>query len=253
MVEVYESSGLTGTTYKQADAKHPMTGYYLTKQELIRKDADIGAAKYEAKEVKRNAQSEIEYAQREASSKVSAAYDETYKKIEEIQNESNKQLGDLIDRLEQEMRLNHNLKRIAVERANKARNMDKHDKGYLILNWQPFHYKRTVKEGRSTEVREYDFYKITIQTPWDCSLSEGEIDYLVMSAISDNDLIVCDKKLKWFENNRPLDIAIDNRGDNETIILQRQYRSNVKEGFWEVTLVTTFEPIVTEKHRKRYS
>lgn len=256
MVEVYENSGLTGTTYKPSDAKHPMTGYYLTEQELRRKDADIGAANYDAKEAKRKAKDEIARAQGSAASQIREAQEEANKKVSEIKEAALRKIQELEAQIEHERALNENLKRVATERANKARNINKHDKGYLVLNWQPFHYKRTIKEGRSTAVQEFDFYKITVQTPWDCSLPEGQIEKLVLEAINEGTLKITNvESIKWFKRNISLDAAIGSIGedDENSLILNRQYRSNAKDGFWEVTFVTNFEPTVAAKHRKKYS
>lgn len=255
MVGVYENSGLTGTTYKQADAKHPRTGYYLTEQELRQKNDEIEDATHTANETKRKAQAEISKAKERASLQVKEAKEEAERSIEKVREDAQKKIYELMARIEHEQSLNENLKRVATERANKARHMDKHDEGYLILNWQPFHYKRTVRDGKNTEVQEFDFYKMSIQTPWDCSLPESIIDKLVMEAILEGKLRLSTKtEFTWYKKNLTLDMGIDymDEGEKKPLILNRQYRSNVKEGLWEVTLITDFEPSVAAKHRKKY-
>ena len=190
MIEVFESNGLTGTAYRPLDGKHGMTGYYLTEEEMRRKDAEVSSAKYNANEAKRKAKDEAE------------------KSINNIKTRANQIINDLKAQLAHEKSLNENLKRVATERANKARNLDKHDRGYLVMNWQPFHYKRTIKNGRTTTVYEYDFYKITIQTPWDCSLPESNIDRLVIEALEDDTLMITNASdINWFKNNVTLDVA----------------------------------------------
>lgn len=155
--------------------------------------------------------------------------------------------------VEQERKLNENLRRIATERANKARNMDKHDPGYRILSWQPFPYKRIIRNGRKTEEKRYNLYKITIQTPWDCSLPEDQIDRLVMESVKKGELTIeSGTKYQWYTQNVGLDLALDGLGENEHLVLNRQYRANGKEALWEATFVTTFEPSIVEKHRFKY-
>ena len=254
MIEVFESNGLTGTAYRPLDGKHGMTGYYLTEEEMRRKDAEVSSAKYNANEAKRKAKDDIDRANRNAASQVKSAQDEAEKSINNIKTRANQIINDLKAQLAHEKSLNENLKRVATERANKARNLDKHDRGYLVMNWQPFHYKRTIKNGRTTTVYEYDFYKITIQTPWDCSLPESNIDRIVIEALEDDTLMITNASdINWFKNNVTLDVAIDNVGDNEHMIMHRQYKSNVKDGFWEVTFTTNFEPTIIAKHRKKYA
>lgn len=254
MIEVYESNGLTGTAYRPLDGKHGMTGYYLTEEEMRFKDAEVSSAKYNANEAKRKAKDDIDRANRNAASQVKNAQDEAEKSINDIKNKANKIINDLKAQLAHEKSLNENLKRVATERANKARNIDKHDKGYLVMNWQPFYYKRTVKNGRTSTVYGYNLYKITIQTPWDCSLPEADIDRLVLEALHDGTLKITNiSGIQWWNNNITLDSAIEGTEEGEHNILHRQYKSNAQNGFWEVTFTTNFEPTVAAKHRKKYA
>ena len=85
-------------------------------------------------------------------------------------------------------------------------------------------------------------------------MPESNIDRLVIEALEDDTLMITNASdINWFKNNVTLDVAIDNVGDNEHMIMHRQYKSNVKDGFWEVTFTTNFEPIIIAKHRKKYA
>ena len=156
---------------------------------------------------------------------------------------------------EHEKSLNQNLIRVATERANKSREREKTDNGYIVISWQPFHYKRTYKTGyRATEVKYYLYYKITVQTPWDCSIPRKEVDRLVLEAMYNKELNLADGMDIYHYDNMDieLDDAIDGEQEGQTLVLTRQYRCDGKAGLWEVTFTANFEPIIPEKHRVKY-
>ena len=225
----------------------------LTREEYSRMAAERDMAVRERDEAEDRELQNREKVKKEAQKKI----EEHEKRCQEIVRKNNEQNTETIRKLrkqvEHEKKLNTNLLRVATERANKARERDKHERGYLLLNWQPWRYRRIIKyPNGKTEEKYYNFYKVTIQTPWDCSLPEEQIENLVVEAIKENELEISDKSIGYFTENHNMDEIMDKIEGGEHMVLHRQYRSNVKDGLWEVTLTTTFEPIVLEKHRVKY-
>lgn len=128
------------------------------------------------------------------------AQNKALKEIEEIQQDAKKQIADyqtiinnLQEQINDEKNLNQNLIRIAIERANKSRKMNKNENGYLLLESQSFHYKRTLIKGKK-KVESYDLHKIIVQTPWDCSLPEKIVDNLLKEALENGTLKITNEK-----------------------------------------------------------
>lgn len=173
--------------------------------------------------------------------------------LSDERNMSAAKISELKEQVAHEKTLNNNLRRIATERANKSRKLNKHDNGYLILSWQPYSYKQSVKGKKSIET--HYLYKLIVQTPWDCSLSEKQIDHLITEDVNNNILKISEQSgIKWCTPN-DLDSAIASMKEcsrEENVILFRQARSNGRTGLWEVTFITNFEPVLAEKHRIRY-
>lgn len=230
-----------------ADNKHEGTHLLLSKEEYDELHRKIEDLEEELGRV-------IEREERNAQ----IAQNKALKEIEEIQQDAKKQIADyqtiinnLQEQINKEKNLNQNLIRIAKERANQSRKINKNENGYLILECQSFHYKRTLIKGKK-KVESYDLYKITVQTPWDCSLSEKIVDYLLKEALENGTLKITNETINWFESSLDLDTALDFVDDNEKIILVRQYKAKGKTGLWEVTLITNFEPMILEEHRIKY-
>lgn len=225
----------------------------LTHDEYI----DILTQKDKAEMDKVRAQKHAEDIKKDAERKVAKrakeAEERAEKEIRDTKEEVDRTIQKLQKMIEHERSLNKNLRRIATERANKSRHLDKNDEGYMVLNWQPFEYRQVVKNGRKTEVILHNLFKITIQTPWDCSLPEEQIDRLVTEAMHEKALVITDDPhFTWYLRNVNLTKGIESMREDTSMILTRQYRSNVKEGLWEVTLITNFEPVLMERHRSKY-
>lgn len=234
-----------------ADNKHEGTHLLLSKEEYDELHRKIEDLEEELDRV-------IEREERNAQ----IAQNKALKEIEEIQQDAKKQIADekekyqtiihnLQEQINNEKNLNQNLIRIAIERANKSRKINKNENGYLILECQSFHYKRTLIKGKK-KVESYDLYKITVQMPWDCSLPEKIVDNLLKEALRNGTLKITNEKISWFESSLDLDTALDFVDENEKIILVRQYKAKGTTGLWEVTLITNFEPMILEEHRIKY-
>lgn len=260
MIEVYEYDRKTHFIYKPADDSHPSTGYYLTKEEYDSLTREIRSAEFkehEAKSIieklKETHKSEI----RQLKENHSVSMDELRYDIEskyetELFNAQEK-IQKYKKAAEKEAELNRNFKRIARERANKKRNVNKHDPGYLILNWKPTTYNYKNDEGSS----QIQLYMITIQTPWDCSLSLEEVDKLVVDDMQQSHIYMLPNggTIYFLQNislDKAIECAVENEYDFNRIILTRKYQSNVKSGLWEVAFITGFEPTINEHHRKTY-
>lgn len=261
MIDIHEDKHKHYSTYKTADDKNPVTGYYLT------------IAEYN--EIKNNL-SLVQYNERQAKSKLKELEDKHKSELDKIKEKYYIQLDIAKSDIESEYRtelmaeqekriqiqksadteaeLNRNLKRIARERANKKRNINKHEPGYYFLDWKP----TTYQLRNTAEPVTIPLYIINIQTPWDCSLSLSEVDKLVTNDILDETLHLTDKHDVGILNQKDLtldaaiEIIIENNCSITQFLLTRKYRSNVKTGLWEVALCTGFEPNVNEKHRKNY-
>lgn len=261
MIEVYEYDRRTYSVYKPADATHPATGYYLTSEELENIQSELRKTKLHKMELQTKLDQLRESHETEIQSlkdsyeislgKARHYYESQYAADELLKEKREKQSYKKAAEIESEF--NRNFKRIAKERANKKRNINKNESGYLILNWKPTIY--TLREnGESTK---FQLYMINIQTPWDCSLSLEVVDKLVIDDIHNkSSLILRNTNIGIFIVQMSLDEAINTATKNEydisNLILTRNYQSNVRTGLWEVTFITGFEPIINEQHRKTY-
>lgn len=239
------------TGWHLADNKHEGTHLLLSQEEydeLLRQKQEL--------------EKEVEKVTNREKINVRKAQKKALKEIEEIQQDAKKQIADekekyqtiiynLQEQINNEKNLNQNLLRIAKERANKSRKISKNENGYLVLECQSFHYKRTLIKGKK-KVESYDLHKIIVQTPWDCSLPEKIVDNLLKEALENDTLKITNEKIDWFESSPDLDSALDSVDENEKIILVRQYKAKGKTGLWEVTLITNFEPMIVEEHRIKY-
>lgn len=260
MIKVYEYKHKKYEVYKPSDESHPSTGYYLTKEEYENLQSELSKYRLHAFEletkldqIKKAHESEI----RQLKENYAVSLDDAHTELEskyatELYNEYNEKII-YKKQAEAESELNRNLKRIARERANKKRNLDKKDSGYLIMNWKPITYQLKNDD----EIVTIPLYTISVQTPWDCSLSLKEVDALICKDIADGILHISQNDDGFlFVYNLSLPDAINSTINNnqpiENMILTRKYFSNVKTSLWEVTFTTGFEPIVDEKHRKIY-
>ena len=147
-----------------------------------------------------------------------------------------------------EFDLNKNLRLVAKERENKARKIPKKGNAYIIIDKQ----RKGLTIKTKDEEYKKDVYYTKILTPWDCSLSEDKVDRLVLHDISNGDLHIGDKYN--YTKDNPTKISIDMLKDTQKAILQRIYRANARDGFWELTIVTNFETEIDPKHRtSRYA
>ena len=159
----------------------------------------------------------------------------------------------LLRQVEVEKEHNRNLIRIARERANRKSGADKSSSGYWILKWRPTKYSDRTSKGIT--YNELKLYSITFQTPLDCSLPLNIVDQNVQTALEDGLIVLNEERnYMWYEDlyNTVKKCAFELRDTSDKIIIERRYMSNVKQGFWEVELITNFEPRVTEKNRQQY-
>ena len=242
------------------DEKGTATHIRLSVDEYDKLKREIAVADAGKRDAEEKARKQINKAIISAEEGIEKAKKESEGKLESIKKKYSAEIRELRKQVEHEKKLNENLLRVATERANKARKIDKHEKGYLALSWQPFQYKRTIKKGKNTIVERHELYKITFQTPWDCSFPEEQVDRIVKKNLKSSELIVTNgQEIHWFNENLDLDTAIDTvqnqKQENDEIhdmILTRQYRADVRLGLWEVTFITNVEPTVNEKHRTKY-
>lgn len=183
--------------------------------------------------------------------------------------------------LEKQMNLNHNLKRIARERANSDRGITpkkEHD-GYLVLSsrqWkEKYMYDLTEEEYKAlpddfrrkhgypcSEQRTADTWKSIIQTPYDASIPINQIgpiieeDDLWNGGVLDD--IGCSKKLRTEFNGTYHEFGEDENGYRINGLYRWVYHANYKSGFWELEIYTTKSlrvpphrrPVVKSKKRK---
>jgi len=256
MINVYEYKHRNYSVYKPADESHPSTGFYLTKEEYENLIRELRLAKYmqsEAETKLEDLKESHELEIKELIEKFNSEYKLACQNAEaEIQEQLHKEQSAKM-RYQQiaktESELNRNFKRIARERANKNRKINKNEPGYLFISWNPFTYQ-LKNNGSSSSV---PLFTVNIQTPWDCSFSLEEVDRLVLSDVYHKNLILSkDLAVEFYIENISLDEALQSEDNIDKLILTRKYRSNVKSGLWEVTFITGFEPIVVEKHRIKY-
>ena len=260
MINIHEDKRKHYSTYKPADDKNPVTGYYLTIDEYKEMENNLSLAQYEERQAKSKIK-ELEDSHKSEIIKIKERYqiqlNEARSDIEgeyykELLEEHNKRLA-CQESAKIDSDLNRNFKRIARERANKKQNTNKHEPGYLFISWNP----TTCQLKSNNEPITIPLYIINIQTPWDCSLSLADVDYLTANDIADRTLTILNSSgVSYFEKNVSLEEAVDaylnNNNNSINCILTRKYKSNAKTGLWEVTLYTTFEPTIDAKHRKNY-
>lgn len=195
--------------------------------------------------------------------------EKTAQKMFELQKEANAKIKSALDakeaaeeQLQNQRELNINLKRIARERANAARNITPkktHD-GYLVLSSRQWteHYMCELSEEefaeRSVEFRNsHSFpclehktaqvWKSILQTPFDASIPL----YNIQELIEENDLwnkgilkdIGC-TQMNESSINGYYQVFTQKEGSKECNGLYKwSYIANFKSGFWEMELYTT--------------
>lgn len=164
--------------------------------------------------------------------------------------------------LAKQINLNHNLKRIARERANSDRGITpkkEHD-GYLVLSsrqWKErYMYDLTEEEYKAmpdefkrkhsypcSEQRTADVWKSVIQTPYDASIPIGQIgpiiemdDLWVGGILAD---LGCVKMLESEYNGIYDDFGINEDGYGINGLYKWVYVANYKSGLWEMEIFTT--------------
>lgn len=247
MVEVYENAGITGTSYKPADAKHPMTGYYLTEQELRRKDADIGAANYEAKEAKRDAKSKIDYAKGQAASEIREAKENAAAQIDAMRIK----LEAAEAEIDRQKNLNRNLLRITRERANAKRGLQpkKEHSGYRFSS--KIMQIKTICDHDKKEGAIYtDVWTATIETPYDASIPIHQIKDQIFDDLRDDGGIFDELYItSWvYKENGDLwkgtyaeamESAKEFDQEGKNILFDYKMMANTKTKLWEIQITTT--------------
>ena len=170
---------------------------------------------------------------KEESQKLLCAANEEYeKKCDILQRGSQIREARLQAEIEAQHSLNRNLKRIARERANKARKINKHDSGYIMQKLQSYYIKGHNGKNK--------LYRVLIQTPWSISLEEEDVDTLVKDSIVKKELVLTDAfEYIWDANDKDLMTVNDCEIPK---ILNRSYQANGRRGYWEVVFITNFEP-----------
>lgn len=186
--------------------------------------------------------------------------------------------------LERQINLNHNLKRIARERANADRGITpkkEHD-GYLVLSsrqWkEKYMYDLTEEEYKEmpddfrrkhsypcSDQRIADAWKSIIQTPYDASIPINQIGPI----IEHDDLLHggilmdlnCQQMSSREFNGEYADFGTNDEGYDINGLYRWAYVANYKSGFWEIEIYTTKslrvpphrrpEPVGRKKQKKQ--
>lgn len=207
-------------------------------------------------------------AEQETKEKLQYFKEKSTHKMFELQKEANAKIKSALnakeiaeEQLQNQIELNENLKRIARERANAARNITPkktHD-GYLVLScrqWtehylhklseeeyaeKPVEFKRTHSYPCS-EYRTAQVWKSLLQTPYNSSLALSSIK----TVIEENDLweqgileeLSC-PRMNESSINGYYQKFTDQDGVEVNGLFRWNYIANFKSGFWEMELYTT--------------
>ena len=203
-----------------------------------------------------------EQTQKDADRRVAAA--------QKAQNDAENRAEYAESELERQRNLNNNLKRIARERANQARNIrpKKDHDGYLVMisrQWtEHYEYEYTKEEYDALdssfrnrhsfpykEKRTASAWKSTIQTPYDASLPLNQIRGQIMSDLWNGGVledIGCPKMLKD-EYNGTYHEWPDEDGHGVNGMYRWTFQANYKAGYWELEIFTTKSLRVPEGRR----
>lgn len=148
------------------------------------------------------------------------------------------------DRYNHEVDMNKALRNATRERANRERKMDKHGSGYKIYGWSTFSYKLITRENRQTQATIFNLYKISVQTPYDASLTLDLVDGEIRESLLSGELSLGEDIPGYYdERTCSLDAVLKEVYDNQIsspMVLRRDYKCDYQKGFWEVTLITNF-------------
>ena len=210
-----------------------------------------------------------EKVQKEADRRVVAAQ-RAQSNAENIAAESVRRAEYAESELERQRNLNNNLKRIARERANQARNIrpKKDHDGYLVMisrQWtEHYEYEYTKEEYDALdssfrnrhsfpykEKRTASAWKSTIQTPYDASIPLNQIRGQIMSDLWNGGVledIGCPKMLKDEYNGTYYEWP-DEDGYGVNGMYRWTFQANYKAGYWELEIFTTKSLRVPEGRR----
>jgi len=196
------------------------------------------------------------------------------RRAQEAQIQAEKQVTEMSEKLAKQIDLNSGLKRITRERANAKRGISpkKDRSGYIVLlaeqyrqqyrteisteEWRAEHPDANETEYRAHESRSVSVWKTTLQTPYDAGLSLEEIREDLWNDLLNKVLYdIGIRKIqswelngqyrRWMEKDE-----IDDSASEVCGLYRWDYRKNFRDGFWELILYQTLEPIVSEEYRK---
>lgn len=180
-------------------------------------------------------------------------FNDKLRRMKEKLDETEHEIAHLKKMLEQQKKLNYNLKRIAKERANAKRGLipKKERSGYVVLFSSQFRERYLNKKG---EKCVSNTWKTVLQTPYDStipleSIKEDMFDELLHKVLHS----------MGFRQIQPVEMngeyrcwyAKDDSGNavEQCGIYRWDYKANYKKGFWEITLYHTLSITVPEEYR----
>ncbi|MDS0528553.1 hypothetical protein NNC19_23040 [Clostridium sp. SHJSY1] len=220
------------TGYSKEKLDKPATHIIMTVYEYEEMKRDLLYAQNEAREIKEKSKVEIEMYKLKTNKIVSDEKENAKKVVEAFQSEFNKAKNE-INRLND---LNANILRINKEYANSKRGLKpkKAHSGYVVLDSEQYKYNfRHWASGRFL-TKAYDCWKVRIQSPYNSS-----IKYTTISETIQSDLFKVfgyNLGIEYLTNVDDLSLGeFDEKyKENRNFIFKTWYRSNNKNGFWEV-------------------
>lgn len=177
----------------------------------------------------------VENTRQEAEKKVYRAQQEAAEKIEDIDRERQA----LQQKLNDEIDLNKNLKRIAKERANSDRNLrpKKQHTGYVVMSSIEKAYK--YKDGRYMEV--VSLWETVIQSPYEVGISEDVVRKQILKEIEEG--IIQSIGVKAISDNRYEELVKNEEWKNAlckyNFMTDIRLKANYRAGYWEVVFLHT--------------
>lgn len=220
------------------------THVILTNKEYNQQFREISAAKQETKNIKYDADREIQRAQSDAQRRVLAAEAEAGQKVEMLEQE----LAKAQKEIEYQRGLNANLLRISKERANADRKLKpkKEHTGYFIVSTLEKDYRFKISRSQWRQVR---LWETMLQSPYSVDFTEEQARKQIRE-----DLFGVDKDSLWLIGGIGIVSAYGGRYEDlielkdweakykaENIALKPELklRANFRAGYWEASFLHT--------------
>lgn len=240
------NKGLMGG-YSKAKDEITATHVVLTAEEYSKLLSDLRRAKEETQSTIAKANSEVAAYKKNAEEVIKQERDNAQKRIEAFQSDLKKSEVE-IHRLND---LNANLLRISKERANAKRGLKpkKTHNGYLVLDSSQQNYIFRYWVNGKANTDEFSCWKVRIQSPYDSSIS--------YSTITKN---IHDDLVKVFGNSLGINSICDASkykhsefqemwNSDKNFIFKTSYKSNYRNGLWEVEYLVRSDIKVPEDMR----